>query len=97
MHVSPVRTYALVFAALMVLTATTVLVAFQHLGALNDVVALGIAATKMLLVVAFFMHAKYATRLTKIVVASGFAWLLLLIAFTLSDYVSRGWLGVPGK
>ncbi len=97
MHVSPLRTYALVFAALLVLTATTVLVAFQPLGALNDIVALGIAATKMLLVVLFFMHAKYATRLTKIVAASGFAWLLLLIAFTLSDYVSRGWLGVAGK
>jgi cytochrome c oxidase subunit 4 len=97
MHPSPVRTYALVFAVLMLLTATTVFVAFQHLGALNDVVALSIAATKMLLVVLFFMHARGATRLTKIVAAGGFAWLLLLIAFTLSDYTSRGWLGVPGK
>jgi cytochrome c oxidase subunit 4 len=51
----------------------------------------------MLLVVLFFMHAKYSTRLTKIVIASGFAWLAILIAFTLSDYFSRGWLGVPGK
>ena len=97
MHVSPLRVYVLIFGALMVLTLTTVLVAFQHLGPLNDFVALGIAGTKMTLVVLYFMHAKYSTRLTKLVLASGLAWLLILFAFTLSDYVSRGWLGVAGK
>ncbi len=97
MHVSPLRTYFLVFGALLVFTLTTVVVAFQHLGPLNDLVALGIAGTKMTLVVLYFMHAKYSTRLTKLVVVSGFAWLLILFAFTLSDYVSRGWLGVEGK
>jgi cytochrome c oxidase subunit 4 len=97
MHVSPLRVYLLIFSALMVLTLTTVLVAFQHLGPLNDLVALGIAGTKMTLVVLYFMHAKYSTRLTKLVLASGLAWLLILFAFTLSDYVSRGWLGVEGK
>ena len=97
MHVSSLRVYVLIFGALMVLTLTTVLVAFQHLGPLNDFVALGIAGTKMTLVVLYFMHAKYSTRLTKLVLASGLAWLLILFAFTLSDYVSRGWLGVPGK
>jgi len=97
MHVSPLRVYLLIFSALMVLTLTTVLVAFQHLGPLNDLVALGIAGTKMTLVVLYFMHAKYSTRLTKLVLASGLAWLLILFAFTLSDYVSRGWLGVAGK
>jgi cytochrome c oxidase subunit 4 len=97
MHISPVRTYALIFAALLVLTVTTVLVAFQHFGPFNDIIALSIAVTKMTLVVLFFMHAKYSTRLTKIVVVSGAAWLVILIAFTLSDYWSRGLLGVPGK
>jgi cytochrome c oxidase subunit 4 len=96
-HVSPVRTYVLMLLALLVLTATTVAVAFQDLGVLNDIAALTIAVTKMLLVVLFFMHAKYSTRLTKIVIVSGIAWLLILIGFTLSDYMSRGWLGVPGK
>ena len=97
MHISPLRTYALVFGALLVGTLTTVAVAFQHLGPFNDIVALTIAVTKMTLVVLYFMHAKYSTRLTKIVVTSGFAWLLFLIAFTLSDYLTRDWLGVPGK
>lgn len=97
MHVSPLSVYARIFAALLVLTGLTVLVAYRDLGAFNDLVALTIAVTKMTLVALFFMHAKYSTRLTKIVIVSGFAWLVLLLAFTLSDYVTRGWLGVPGK
>jgi cytochrome c oxidase subunit IV len=96
-HVSAVRSYVLILLALLVLTGTTVAVAFQDLGVLNDVAALTIAVTKMMLVVLFFMHAKYSTRLTKIVIVSGIGWMLILIGFTLSDYMSRGWLGVPGK
>jgi cytochrome c oxidase subunit 4 len=95
--VSPVRSYAAVLLALLVLTATTVTVAFRDLGVLNDVAALVIAVGKMMLVVLYFMHAKYSTRLTKIVIAGGFGWLLILLGFTLSDYLSRGWLGVAGK
>ena len=97
MHVSPLSVYARIFAALLVLTGLTVLVAYRDLGAFNDIVALTIAVTKMTLVALFFMHAKYSTRLTKIVIVSGFAWLVLLLAFTLSDYLTRGWLGVAGK
>lgn len=96
-HVSPVRTYLIIFGALIALTGTTVWVAFQHFGVLNDLVALTIAVTKMTLVVLFFMHVKYSSRLTKVVVVGGFLWLLILFAFTLSDYMSRGWLGVQGK
>jgi cytochrome c oxidase subunit 4 len=96
-HVSPVRTYLLIFGALMLGTALTVWVAFQDLGILNDLVALTIADVKMTLVVLFFMHVKYSSRLTKLVVVGGFLWLLILFAFTLADYWSRGWLGVQGK
>ncbi len=96
-HVVPARTYVLIFAALMALTATTIYVAFQDLGPLNNIVALSIAVVKMTLVVLYFMHVRYATRLTWLVVASGFVWLVFLILITMSDYWSRGWLGVPGK
>lgn len=96
-HVMPVGKYIAVFAILMTLTAVTVYVAFLDLGPLNNVVALSIAVTKATVVVLYFMHAKYSTRLTKLVIVSGFLWLLILIGFTLSDFVSRGWLGVPGK
>ena len=96
-HVSSVKSYVGVFLALMILTAVTVWVAFVDLGALNNLVAMGIAVTKAVLVVLFFMHVIHQSKLIKLVVASGFFWLLLLFVFTLSDYFTRGWLGVPGK
>ena len=96
-HVVPARTYVLVFLGLLALTATTVYVAFIDLGPLNNVVALAIAMLKTLLVVLVFMGVRYSTRLTAMVVASGFFWLLILIAITMADYASRGWMGVPGK
>jgi cytochrome c oxidase subunit 4 len=96
-HVVPPRTYLGIFAALLVLTAITIWVAFQDLGIMNNVVAMGIAALKATLVVLYFMHVRYSTRLTQIMVASSLVWLVILIAFTLSDVYTRGLLGVPGK
>ncbi len=89
-HITSVRTYFLVFAALMVLTAITVVVAFQDFGAWNDIVALTIAVIKASLVVLFFMHIYYSGRLSKLVVVSGLLWLFILIGLTMSDYLSRG-------
>ena len=86
--------YYAVFAALIFGTALTVGVAFIDLGWLNNVLMLGIAVTKALLVVLFFMHVRWSTRLTWVVAASGFFWLLILFGLTMTDYLSRGW--VPG-
>jgi cytochrome c oxidase subunit IV len=90
-HVAPKSMYYAVFAALMVGTALTVLVAFYDLGAMNNVLMLAIAMTKALLVILFFMHVKWATRLTWVVAASGFVWLVILFGITMTDYLTRGW------
>jgi cytochrome c oxidase subunit IV len=97
-HVSSPKMYVMVFLALMVLTVVTVAVAYQDFGAWNDVVALTIATAKALLVVLFFMHVKYSTRLTALTAAGGIFFLGILIAMTLNDYLSRGLvLPIPGK
>jgi len=88
-HVVPVRVYVTVFLCLMVLTATTVAVAHKDLQAFNTLVALTIAVIKMLLVVTFFMHVRQSSALTKLIIAAGFLWLLLLMAFTLTDVGTR--------
>ena len=88
-HVVPMRTYLAIFAALMVGTAVTVLVAFQDLGPMNTVVALTIAAVKALLVVLWFMHVKYSSRLTWLFAAAGFLWLVLMIGLTMADFETR--------
>ena len=87
-HVVPLLTYFLVFGALMVGTYLTVWAAGQDFGRFNTVVALGIAITKATLVILFFMHVKYSTRLTQLVVAAALAFLALLILGTVSDYYS---------
>ena len=96
-HVLPLRIYFAVFFALLVLTASTVAVAFIDLGPLNNVVALGIAGLKATLVILYFMHVRYATRLTALVVGSGLFWLVIMIGLTFTDYATRGWLGVAGR
>ena len=57
----------------------------------NPVVALAIAATKMILVVLFFMHVKYSRKLTKLTVASGFFVFIVLVGMTMTDYFTRAW------
>ena len=96
-HIDSVKTYALVLIALLGLTVMTTLVAFVDLGSFSVVVALAIAVTKMLLVALFFMHVRYSTRLTRLVILGGLLWLAILLLLTLTDFFSRGWLGVPGK
>jgi len=93
-HVAPLKLYYTIFAALMVGTVITVWVAFFDLGPLNNIVMLGIACAKALLVVLYFMHIRWSTRLTMVVAGAGFFWLLILFSLTMSDYLSRGW--VPG-
>jgi cytochrome c oxidase subunit 4 len=91
-HVAPVSLYLTIFAALMVGTILTVVVAKFDLGPLNNIVMLTVACAKALLVVLFFMHLRWGTRLTWVVAASGFFWLLILFSLTMGDYMSRGWI-----
>jgi|SRR5271157_247327 len=96
-HIDSVRTYALVFAALITLTVVTTAVAFVDLGPFSVVVALAIAVCKALLVALFFMHVRYSTGLTRLVVLGGLLWLLILLVLTMSDILTRSWVGVPGR
>lgn len=88
-HIVPLSIYYTIFAALMVGTAITVAVAFIDLGAMNTVVALAIACTKATLVVLYFMHVKYSTRLTWAVVASSILFLVIMLGLTYNDYLTR--------
>jgi cytochrome c oxidase subunit IV len=91
-HIAPLRLYLTIFGALMFGTFITVWVAFFDLGPLNNVVMLGIACAKALLVVLYFMHVRWSTRLTWVVAGAGFFWLLILFSLTMADYMSRGWI-----
>lgn len=88
-------TYVLVWLALMLLLAITVVAAAFDLGWLNLAIALGVAACKALLIALFFMHLRVSSRLTWIFAGAGVFWLGILIVLAMSDYISRSWL--PGQ
>lgn len=94
-QVVPVRTYAFVFIALIVLTITTVGVSKLELGEYNFICAMTIAVIKGTLVVWFFMDVRRSSSMTKLFVCAGFFWMAILLTFILSDYLSRGWLPLP--
>ena len=90
-HIVPTRVYYSIFAILMLCTLATVLIAFVDLGPLNTVAALTIAVFKAVLVILYFMHLKYSTRLTWAVVVGSVFWLGILLVLTMSDYLTRAW------
>jgi cytochrome c oxidase subunit 4 len=101
-HIVSPMIYLSIVLALLFFTGTTVWVSYVDLGEMrlpgtgltiywNPVVALAIACTKMVLVVLFFMHVKYSTKLTKLTVMCGLFTFIALIGMTLTDYVTRAW------
>jgi cytochrome c oxidase subunit 4 len=88
-HIVSPKIYATILIALLVGTVVTVYAAKVDLGRWNIVLALTIAVTKMTLVILFFMHGKYSSRRTKLIIASGFFWLAIMLVLTLADYTTR--------
>jgi len=95
--ITSVRTYVLTFVALLVFTAITVVIARFDFGMMNTPVALTIAVFKGSLVVIYFMGLRHNTPLTKVVAVAGFFWLFILFGIGMSDYLTRAWIGVPGR
>ncbi|HEX4124207.1 MAG TPA: cytochrome C oxidase subunit IV family protein [Tepidisphaeraceae bacterium] len=96
-HITPVRTYVGILVVLGILLALTTWLGFVDLGQWlpgqwwNVAFAIAIAMFKAFLVVLFFMHVKYQSRLTWIFAAAGFIWLTILIGMTMNDYMTRNW------
>jgi cytochrome c oxidase subunit 4 len=94
-HIIPVRTYLIVFALLIALLTITVTVSLFDFGMLNLFVALGIAIVKAGLIMAYFMHLRYSSKLTWTFAGLGFFGLTIMILIAMGDYVARGGVIVP--
>jgi len=91
-HIASKKLYIMVWASLIVLTVLTAAVSYLELGPFNIVLALVIATSKMLLVALFFMGIKYISdKMTIVVIVAGLFWLFILLALSMTDYASRGW------
>jgi cytochrome c oxidase subunit 4 len=94
-HIVSLRIYVTIFLALMAGTALTVWAGLRDFpGQLNVIIALTIAVIKATLVVLYFMHVRYSSRLVWVVFTSALFWLGILFALTFSDYWTRGWLSI---
>src|SRR5277367_803590 len=96
-HVASVRTNIVIYVLLLLLLLATVGAAYIPMGPLNFPLAMAIATTKAVLIVLFFMHALHSHRLTLVIALASLLWLSIMLALTLADYHSRGWLDIPGK
>jgi cytochrome c oxidase subunit 4 len=96
-HITSVRTYFLIYLTLLALLIATAGASLLPATAPHLLIAMTIAVVKAVLIVLFFMHVYYSSRLTWVVSVASFLWMALLFAFLLADYYSRGWLDIPGK
>lgn len=84
-----VRTYALIWVGLLLLTWLTVTVARMHIGTWSVLSALVIATVKASLVLLFFMHLKYEKRIFTFMFLATVATLAVFIGFTFFDIAFR--------
>ncbi len=86
----PRKTYLWVWIVLEVLVGVSWGFSRIDMGPGNVIVPVLIATVQMMLVILYFMHARYSPRLLWVFVGAGFFWLLIFIDLTLSDYLTRG-------
>jgi cytochrome c oxidase subunit IV len=94
-HVAPKSMYYTIFLLLMVLTFVTWAITYVDLGEFNLILALAVAVTKAMLVIIYFMHMKWSPKLFKVTIGASVFFLMIMFALTLSDYLSRGQIGLP--
>jgi cytochrome c oxidase subunit 4 len=88
-HITPYRTLAWVLITLLGLTFITITATWIDLSALTVAVALLIATVKAYIVLTYFMHLKFESSLFRVFVFMVLFIYVLVIAFTLSDYLFR--------
>jgi cytochrome c oxidase subunit 4 len=91
-HEVSTRTYAIIFWMLMGWLVLTLGAAAVDIGLLNLPIAMVIACIKVFLVMKYFMHLKFNTKLTRFFALGALAFLAVMFLFTVSDYATRHWL-----
>ena len=96
-HVT-VKTLLVIYGMLIGLMFLTLGAALIDLGRANFMIAMGIAAVKMFLIVVYFMHVRYSPKLIWVASFGAFLWLLILVGGFMNDYLTRDLLlNLPGK
>jgi len=96
-RIVPRVTYVVTCVVLVLLTLLNIGLAMVDLHGWNTVVGLLIAAVQAALSALLLMHLRWTRPLTRLVAVIGLLWLGILIAGTMDDLLTRGWLPIPGK
>ncbi|MEO6810601.1 MAG: cytochrome C oxidase subunit IV family protein [Isosphaeraceae bacterium] len=96
-HIVSVRTNVTIFLILQLLLVATVALAYVPLGKMHLTTSLTIAVAKAVLIVLYFMHIRWSRKLNWVFASASLVWFALLLALTMSDYLTRDWLPIPGK
>lgn len=90
-HITPMATYLKVAGALFGLTFLTVIAHNfnAQLGAFAAPIAFLIAAIKATFVLLYFMHLKDDTNMNRVIFATGFFFLAVLLLFSVVDIATR--------
>jgi len=88
-HITPYKTYIIIWLILMVLTIITVAAARQDFGSVNLFIAMLIASIKATIVALFFMHLKHEDSITWVFAIYPLFLLALLIGLTSVDIFNR--------
>jgi cytochrome c oxidase subunit 4 len=88
-HVVSPKIYVVILLALLLGTYLTVSAALKDFGPWNIVIALTIASCKAILVILYFMHARYSSKRTQLIIVCAAFWLIILLALTATDYMGR--------
>jgi cytochrome c oxidase subunit IV len=88
---SPSKKFLSTLGALLGLLALTIGAAWVNLGPFNIIVAMLISVAKAALVVVFFMEIRERRPVIWVALATGFFWLGIMFALSMSDFMTRGW------
>lgn len=83
------RTYWRTGAALLVLLGLSIASSEMNWGEIGFLMAMSIAAVKVVLVALFFMHLRISSGAARLFAGAGLFWLAILMTLTLADYFSR--------
>jgi cytochrome c oxidase subunit 4 len=93
-HHIPPSLYYKIFGALMILLFLTWGAAQIDLGRLNVPIALGIAILKAVLIILYFMHVRFSSRLIWLFSSAAFVFVGIMFFFAFLDYMTRPWFGM---
>ena len=91
------KTYVLAYGALLALLLANVLIGFLDFGWGNMFVALTIAVMQAAVIAFVMMHGLFEKVLIRLIMGGALLWFLILVTLTLTDYITRGWVPIPGK